>query len=233
MSNAPKDTTAQPKPAAAAPNVSQPEQPFEPSAGNETVADIVRRTIANNPRFKEVTGSKGYIFPGEHIHAQTKASETSAWTMAPRPGEPQLGTLSPVDQNWLASAIGGLVQIDDYRKGQTVNASGHCIFEAGPAYVQFQAPNHADHFICEAVSGRLVPDIAAILTPEKQERLVHEFGFLAPDRSPNFAQRIDIKSKADRAYAARLAYRIFREIYDVRDFAAARFKVWPREAVAL
>jgi hypothetical protein len=213
MSKAPKDTTAQPNSVAAAPNASQPEAPSQPGAGNETVADRVRREIANNPRFKEAKNSLGYIFSGEHIHAQWKASETSAWAMAPRPGEPQLGTLSPVDQNWLASAIGCLVRIDDHRKGQTVNASGHCIFEVGSAYIQVQAPNYADHFICEAVSGRLVPDIAAILTPEKQDRLVHEFGFLAPGRSPNFAQRIDIKSTADRAYAARLAYRIFRELH--------------------
>jgi hypothetical protein len=233
MSRKPKDTTPQPKPGAAAPDVPQPEQQAEPSAGNETVAGIVRREIANNPRFKEAKSSKGYVFSGEHIHAQSKASEISAWAAALRPGEPQLGTPSLVDQNWLASALACLVQIDDYRKGQTVNTSGHCIFEVGSAYIQVRAPHYADHFICEAVSGKFVPAIAAILTPEKQDRLVHEFGFLAPGRSPNLAQRIDIKSKPDRAYAARLAYRIFRDIYGARDFAAAKFKVWPPKAVAL
>jgi hypothetical protein len=233
MSKQPKDATPQPKSGAAAPDASQPELQAEPGAGNETSADIVRRLIANNPRFVEVKSSKGYVLSGEHAHAQAKASEISAWAMALRPGEPQLGTLSLVDQNWLASAIGCLVQIDDYRKGQTVNASGHCIFQVGPAYVQFRAPNYADHFICEAVSGKLVPAIAAILTPEKQDRLVHEFGFLAPGRSPNFALRIEISSKADSAYAARLAYRIFRDIYDVEGFAVAKFTVWPPKVVAL
>jgi hypothetical protein len=117
-------------------------------------------------------------------------------------------------------------------KGRPSTQAGIAFSKSDRPYVQFQATNHADHFICEAFSGRLVPDIAAILTPEKQDRLVHEFGFLAPGRSPNFAQRIDIKSKADRAYAARLAYRIFRDIYDVWDFAVGTFKVWPPEAVA-
>jgi hypothetical protein len=126
-----------------------------------------------------------------------------------------------------------LVQIVEYQKGETANKSGHCIFEIGSAYIQCRAPIYAKYLICEAVSGKLVPDIATILTPEKKDRLVLEFGFLAPGRSPNFAQRIEIKSNADLAYAARLAYRIFRDIYDVKDFGVATFKVWPPKAVAL
>ena len=65
------------------------------------------------------------------------------------------------------------------------------------------------------------------------DRLVLEFGFIAPGRSPNFAQRIDIKSNADLACAARLAYRLFRDIYLIKDFGVAKFKVWPPKAVAL
>lgn len=71
-----------------------------------------------------------------------------------------------------------------------------------------------------------MPEIGAILTPEKESRLVHEFGFTAPGQSPNYAQRIEIKSKADLAYTARLAYRVFKDIYDVKDFGVAKFKVW-------
>ena len=153
--------------------------------------------------------------------------------MVLRPDEPPLGRLSPAEQNWLAATVKCLLQIDEYRKGDTVNESGHCIFEIGSAYIQCRAPNYAKHLICEAVSGKLVPEIAAILTPEKKDRLVHEFGFIAPGRSPNFAQRIEIKSDADLAYAARLAYRVFRDIYGVKDFAVAKFKVWPPKPVAL
>jgi hypothetical protein len=56
---------------------------------------------------------------------------------------------------------------------------------------------------------------------------------LASGRSPNFAQRIEIENRADLAYVARLAYRIFRDIYDVKDFGAGKFKVWPPKAVAV
>ena len=41
-----------------------------------------------------------------------------------RPGEPPLGSLSPVEQNWLAATVKCLLQIDEYRKGDTVNESG-------------------------------------------------------------------------------------------------------------
>jgi hypothetical protein len=78
-----------------------------------------------------------------------------------------------------------------------------------------------------------VPEIGTILTPEKTDRLLHEFGFIAPGRSPNFAQRIEIKTNADLAYAGRLAFRVFRDIYDVKDFATGKFKVSPAKPVAL
>ena len=180
-----------------------------------------------------IEGSKGYTFLGEHIYEQSKASAINACATTPRPGEPPLGILSPAEQNWLASAIKLLVQIDEYRKGRTINETGHCIFEFGSAYVQFRAPNYADYLICEAVSGKLSPDIATILTPEKMDRLLLEFGFIAPGRSPNFAQRIEIKSKPDLAYATRLAYRVLRDIYDVKDFGVTKFKVYPAKAIAL
>jgi len=78
-----------------------------------------------------------------------------------------------------------------------------------------------------------LPDIAAILTPEKIDCLIGEFGFIAPGRSPNFAQHIQVESTADLAWAARLAYRVFREIYEVKSFDTTKFKVWPAKAVAL
>ena len=137
-----------PKTSTAAPNASQPEKQAEPGATNETVADIVRRKIANNPRFKEVRDSKGYIFLGEHIYEQSKASAIKTRATTLRPDETPLGILSSVEQAWLASAIKCLVQIDEYRKGETTNKSGHCIFEFGSAYVQFQAPNYASSRYC-------------------------------------------------------------------------------------
>jgi hypothetical protein len=233
MSKKQKDISQNPKSTAAAPNASKPEKQPEPTTNNETMPDMVRRATASNPPFKEVKNSKGYLLPGECVSDQSKSSAVEEGATTLRPGEPPLGGLSLVEQNWLASAIKCLVQIVEYQKGETANKSGHCIFEIGSAYIQCRAPIYAKYLICEAVSGKLVPDIATILTPEKKDRLVLEFGFLAPGRSPNFAQRIEIKSNADLAYAARLAYRIFRDIYDVKDFGVATFKVWPPKAVAL
>ena len=65
----------------------------------------------------------------------------------------------------------------------------------------------------------------AILTPEKRDRLVQEFGFAAPGYSKNFSQRIDIVSKEDLAFVTRMAFRVLKDIYDVTDFGAAKFKV--------
>jgi T3SS (YopN, CesT) and YbjN peptide-binding chaperone 3 len=233
MSKQPKDLPQNPAPAAAAPHTSQLGKQGDPGAGKETIVEKLRRGVANDPRFKEAKSPIGFMLFGDPVHEQLEASAIKTEATALRPGEPPLGMLSPDEQSWLTSAIKCLVQIEDYRKGKTTNKSGHCIFEVGSAYVQFQAPNHANDLICEAVSGELLPDIAAILTSEKIQRLVREFGFVAPRRSPNFAQRIAIESRDDLAYAARLAYRLFRDVYDVTSFDGAKFKLWPPKAVAV
>jgi len=67
--------------------------------------------------------------------------------------------------------------------------------------------------------------MGAILTPEKRNRLVQEFGFAAPGYSKNFSQKIDIVSEEDLAFVARMAFRVLRDIYDVTDFGAAKVKV--------
>jgi hypothetical protein len=205
-----------------------------PSAPKETAYEAVKRLVAGNPRFREVKNfGQGYQFFGEHIYQRAKASSIKASATTLRPGEQPLGDLSAVEENWLAAAVKYLIQIDGYRKGDAINESGHCIFEVGAAYIQFRAPNYATYLICEAVSGKLVPDVAAILTSEKTDRLIHEFGFLPPGRSPNYAQKIETKTNDDLAYAGRLAFRVFRDIYGVTDFGPAKFKVWPSKPVAL
>ena len=233
MAKKPKDLGQTPAPATAAPHTSRPEKEGKPGAGKEPIHERRRKEIATNPRFKEAKGPIGFVVFGDRVHEQSNASAIKTEITALRPGEPPLGILPPVDQHWLTSAFECLVQIEDYRKGKTAHKTGHCILEVGPAFIQFQAPNPANYVICEAVSGALLPGIAAILTPEKIDRLVGEYGFVAPGRSPNFARRIEIRSRDDLAYAARLAYRIFREIYAVTSFDAAKFKVWAPQAVAL
>jgi hypothetical protein len=67
--------------------------------------------------------------------------------------------------------------------------------------------------------------MGGILTPEKRDRLVQEFGFAAPGYSKNFSQKIEIEDKDDLAYVARMAFRVLRDVYNVTDFRATKFKV--------
>ena len=185
MSKEPKDTTQKPNSSGGEPNASQPEKQSEPSASNETVREIFTRLTLNDPQFvpakpsgkafviggakpfnvasgnprpKEVKNSKGHIFFGEHISEQAEFTAIKTSLTNLRPGEPPLNDLSLVEQNWLASALKCLVQIDDYRNGEIANQSGHCIFDIGSAYIQCRAVNYAKYLICEAVSDKLVPD---------------------------------------------------------------------------
>jgi type III secretion system-like peptide-binding chaperone len=118
-----------------------------------------------------------------------------------------------------------LIQIDESRRAENAYGSSYCIFEAGCAYFQCLAPSFATYLRCEAVSEKFVPKMRAILTPEKRDQLVQEFGFAAPGYSKNFSQKIEITTKEDLAFVARMAFRVLRDIYDVTDFGATKFKV--------
>ncbi|HWJ19015.1 MAG TPA: hypothetical protein VNR65_09850 [Geobacterales bacterium] len=133
--------------------------------------------------------------------------------------------MSLADQNWLAVALAYLIQIDESRRAENAYGSSYCIFEAGRAYFQCLAPSFGTYLRCEAVSEKFVPEMGAILTPEKRDRLVQEFGFTAPGYSKNFSQKIEIKDKDDLAYVARMAFRVLRDVYAVTDFGATKFKV--------
>ena len=108
--------------------------------------------------------------------------------------------------------------------------NSYCIFEVDDAYFQCLAPYDHTLPFCEAVSAESNPEIGRILTPEKEDRLIREFGFAAPgSSSPNFSQEIEVNSASDLAYAARMAYRVLRDIYGVKDFGTATFRnrLWP------
>lgn len=137
--------------------------------------------------------------------------------------ETPLGELSPVDRRWLETALTHLTQIDQNRRAENVCENAYCIFDIGLAYFQCLAPPYGSYLRCEAVSEKCVPEIAAILTPEKRHRLVHEFGFCSSTR--NFEQRIKINRDEDLAYVARMAFRVLKEIYEVEDFGTAGFKL--------
>jgi hypothetical protein len=93
-------------------------------------------------------------------------------------------------------------------------------------FASFQcfAPSHDRYLRCESVSKEYVPEIAQVLTREKKDRLVREFGFTPPGSSKNFSRKIEIQNSFDLAYVARLAFRILRDVYDVTDFGLAEFK---------
>ena len=71
--------------------------------------------------------------------------------------------------------------------------------------------------MCEAVSAKFVPEIAAVLTTGGDEKL-HRLGFEAPEISPNYSQTIKIKAPEDIAYAARLGFRVLKHVFRVANF---------------
>jgi hypothetical protein len=174
---------------------------------------------------KSENDGAGFIFLGASVLEQWKASRLKTLIMALRPSEPALGSLSGTDQNWLATALTHLIQIDQSRKVENVFASAYCIFEVGVAYFQCLAPSFGTYLRCEAASEKFVPELAAILTPVKINQLTQEFGFTAPGYSKNFSQKIEIKAVEDLAYVARMAFRVLRDVYGVKDFGAARIKL--------
>jgi hypothetical protein len=141
-----------------------------------------------------------------------------------RPGEPSLGTLPVEEQNWLVAAVIHLIRIDENRDaGQPGNAA-FCIFDFGNAYVQFLAPFDGKHFLCEAASAKTVPELAATLTSEK-EKLLYDIGFEAVGISPNYSQTVEIESIEDIGYAARLAFRVLKQIYGVTSYGSGEFEL--------
>jgi hypothetical protein len=224
MSKKPKDLTPKPKPSASAPNSSEPKKKAEPSASKETAADIFRRLIATNPRFKEVK-NKGYVFLGEHIYQQAKASAENASATALRPGEPPLGNLTPEEQSWVATTFTHLKRIYEAREMGRPGEEAFCIFEAGKTYVQFLASWDAEKLVCEAASAKSVQEIGAVLTMGGDE-ILRKMGFEPPEISPNYSQTIEIEGINDLGYAARLALLPprpeYRTLWNVQDLNLER-----------
>lgn len=225
MSKEPKDTEEQPKPTAALPSSSELNSEQDQAESSETVREIFMRLISGNPNFVLAKPSgKAFVIGGARPSSgKTAAFEALLTTL--RQDEPALGNLTVTDQNWLTTALAHLIQIDESRRAENAHGSSYCIFEAGRAYFQCLAPSFGTYLRCEAVSEKFVPEMGAILTPEKRDRMVQKFGFAAPGYSKNFSQKIDIISKEDLAFVARMAFRVLRDIYDVTDFRATKVKV--------
>ncbi|WP_079601626.1 TY-Chap domain-containing protein [Bradyrhizobium erythrophlei] len=204
---------------------SENEKSAEPTAAKETIRERIMREISQNPRWSEAKPSgQGFVIVGARPSSGKPAAfETLLTTL--RQDEPALGNLSVTDQNWLVTALAHLIQIDQSRRVENVSGDAYCIFEVGRAYFQCLAPSFGTYLRCEAVSEKFVPEMGAILTPEKRDRLVREFGFTAPGHSKNFSQKIEVKGKDDLAYVARMAFRVLRDIYNVTDFGATKCKI--------
>ena len=140
-----------------------------------------------------------------------------------RTGEPPLGDLTSEEHSWLATALAHLNRIYKKRGAGSPGKEAFCIFEVGKVYVQFLASWDAEKLACEAASGKSIPEIGAILTTESDEAL-RGFGFNAPEISPNYSQIIEINGVEDLAYAARLAFRVLKQVYRVANFSSATFK---------
>lgn len=144
-----------------------------------------------------------------------------------RKGETPLRNLCPSDTRWLETAFVNLMRVDEWRMREGSDA--YCIFEVGPAYFQCFAPVYDRYLRCESASENYVPEIARVLTREKKERLVREFGFTPPASPKNFSRKIEIQNAFDLAYVARLAFRVLRDVYGVQHFASTNFKSSPQE----
>jgi hypothetical protein len=159
-------------------------------------------------------------------------TSAAAFATSLRPDESPLAGPSLAEQNWLAAATMFLTQIDENRRVENMVGNSYCIFDFDDVYFQCLAPPDHTLLFCEAVSAESVPEIGRILAPEKEDRLIREFGFAAPgNSSPNFSREIEVKSVDDLDYVARVAYRVLRDIYGVKDFGTATFKVVLRGTV--
>src|SRR6266480_3889932 len=92
------------------------------------------------------------------------------------------------------------------------------------APIQFLTRSDSKELLCEAVSAKSNPELANMLTSDR-ETVLYGFGFEPVGVSRNYSQRIDIESDEDLGYAARLAFRILKQIYQVKSFGSGTFKL--------
>jgi hypothetical protein len=136
---------------------------------------------------------------------------------------------TPDEQSWLTLAFSYLKQIDRLRSTMADRSkSPACFFRTsnvtGIVYMQFLARFDSELLLCEAVSAESNPALTTFLTLDKKS-LLHDLGFEPPNGSPNYEQQIKtVESDDDIAYVVRLAFRVFKQIYEVKDFASATFE---------
>jgi hypothetical protein len=164
------------------------------------------------------------VLTGKSVSEREALDSAKAALGALRSSETPLGVLTSEEESWLATAFSHLNQIYENRELGGPGDNPFCVCEVGNVFVQFLAPEGEETLLCEAVSAKFVPEVAAILT-EGGEGTLLKLGFEAPGASPNYSQTIKIEGVADLAYAARLGLRVLKQAYRITDFSAASFKI--------
>lgn len=184
---------------------------------------------------EDETTSGGTPTPSDNQAIEQEQANWKRALASPRPGEPPLDELTNEDQSWLVNALSTLQKI--YEKRET-GPDAFCIFAlensqaAVRPYVQFLAQWDANELVCEAVSAKSVPEIAAILGPEEDAALKN-LGFKAPEKF-NYWQLIPIAGVADLAYAARLLYRTLKHVYKIANIIDVKHRInLPRPSLAI
>lgn len=122
-----------------------------------------------------------------------------------------------------STAFAHLNRIYENRMAGSLGKEAFCVFMAGKVYVQFLASWDEDTFQCEAASVKSVPEIGAIFTTQADD-VLRKLGFKPPKVSPNYSQAIKIEGVNDLGYAARLAFRVLKQVYRITDLSSAAFK---------
>lgn len=167
----------------------------------------------------------GFIFTGEAVYEQMKAVTALKAINSLRPDEPPLSDITPDEQKWLIKAFRHLKAIDEQRPKGRPDDGPYCIFEfPGNLYVQYLARYNSKVLVCESVCAKFSTEAAEILTPDK-EKILFSFGFESVGVSVNYSQRFDVESDDDLGYAARLAFRVLKQAYQVTNFGSGTFKL--------
>jgi hypothetical protein len=99
------------------------------------------------------------------------------------------------------------------------------VFDTGLGYVQCETAARPEGFYCEAQSADSWPALAAVLTPERIDRL-HGAGFADPGRAPNFSKSYEA-DKIDDAALAREVLTVLHDVYGY--YGASKLKVKTEE----
>ena len=122
------------------------------------------QAMTSHGKAREIGDAGSVTETNPDVIEQSKATRAKDALDALRSGEPPLGSLTSEEQSWLATACAHLNRIYEKLEAGRPGNNAVCVFDVGNVYVQFLAPWDAELLVCEAVSAKFVPEIAAVLT---------------------------------------------------------------------